>query len=700
MTQLVHAALTFRKGVRASFGYLAACALGLLDLLGVFRDARAFNTEHAVVLVAWLAVFAQRAHSRIRDERRAPGESWFDLEQGLLLLTAAHAVIQAFGGLRSPLYPVLYVLVAFASSFSERRTGRLLVLFAVAFEAPLYFVTEAARDPKPFVLHAIFLTLFGLINVIFTQAELTRVRIRGHREREDEKRRVQDDARLFRLASTPTEAAERDDDKLFRGSVEEVHQALFFNLALLKRTLGLHSAVLLLRDENADKLRIVEMVTDSDDVRDGPFAPGEGAVGACYQRGLVMNLEHLRPGYSGLCYYRGDVAVRSFIAVPVREGGLVVGALCADRLDDRPFTPAEEQTLAGAVEHLLRALENERVFVQLERSKREHTVLYQASQALGAALTEHAVLDAALSAAAQIVPYDFAAATHYDQETAQHSVRRAVGEGAEQLSNLSFRDNASLTAMAVQNRHYLPYRGDFDAHSQIVYTRNTNLDGMCSLLILPLCVRDAPIGTLALAAKRRDAFGRDVRPALQLLANQMAVALSNAASVARLEQLATTDGLTGCYNKRYFTEELKQRLQAAQRFGRKLSLVITDIDHFKVVNDTYGHHIGDVVIKELGAILRRLKRETDVVARFGGEEFCILCEETDTKGAIQLAERVRQELADTVFETDLGKLKVTCSLGVATFPAHAQERQTLFSAADKALYAAKHAGRNRVVSAG
>ncbi|HEX7481684.1 MAG TPA: diguanylate cyclase [Polyangiales bacterium] len=692
--------MTVRKGARASFGHATALAIALLTALGVFHDPAALGLEHAVVLAAWLVVFGSRAHSRIharaKDAQRSAGESWFDLEQGLLVLVATHAGLQTLGGLTSPLYPVLYVLVAFTTAFSERRVGRLLVLVALCFEALLYFVTEGRHDPKPYALHAIFLTLFGLINVIFTQAELQRVRLVTNREREQEKRRVQDDARLFRLATTPTQAPERDDDKLFRGSVEEVHQALFFNLELLKRTLGLHTAVLLLRDEHETKLRIVEMVTDSDDIQDGPFSPGEGAVGACYQRGIVMNLEHLRPGYSGLCYYRGPVQVRSFVAVPVREHGQTLGALCADRIDDRPFTPAEEQTLAGAVEHLLRALENERVFVQLERSKREHTVLYQASQALGAALTEQAVLDAALTAAQQIVPHDFAAVTHYDTETGQHSIRRAIGDGAEQLSNLSFRDNTSLTAMAVQNRHYLPYRGDFDSQSQVVYTRNTNLAGMHSLLIVPLLVRDVAIGTFALAAHRRDAFSHQVRPALQVLANQMAVALSNAASVARLEELATTDGLTGCYNKRYFNEELKQRLQAAQRFGRKLSLVIADIDHFKVVNDTYGHHTGDVVIRELGELLRRLKRETDVVARFGGEEFCILCEETDTQGAQLLAERVRQELAETVFETELGKLKVTCSLGVATFPVHAPDRQALFNASDKALYAAKKGGRNQV----
>src|SRR5205085_10956644 len=240
------------------------------------------------------------------------------------------------------------------------------------------------------------------------------------------------------------------------------------------------------------------------------------------------------------------------------------------------------------------------------------------------------------------------------------------------------RDNTSLTAMAIKNRHYLPYRCEFDAMSQVVYTRKANLNGMESLLILPLLVREAAIGTLALAARRPGAFGAQVRPALAALAAQLAVALSNADSVRRLEELATTDGLTGCFNKRYFNEQLKAKLSAAERFSRKLSLIIADIDHFKLVNDTHGHATGDVVIRELGAILGRLKRETDIVARFGGEEFCLLCEETDANGAALLAERVRQELERTAFETEIGKLKVTCSLGVATYPEHARSRETLF----------------------
>jgi diguanylate cyclase (GGDEF)-like protein len=183
------------------------------------------------------------------------------------------------------------------------------------------------------------------------------------------------------------------------------------------------------------------------------------------------------------------------------------------------------------------------------------------------------------------------------------------------------------------------------------------------------------------------------------MANQLAVALANAESVRRLEQLATTDGLTGCLNKRAFLDELEKRLKVAERFGKKLSLIVTDIDHFKSVNDTYGHAVGDHVIRGLGEILRNLKRETDVVGRFGGEEFCILCEETDAHGAVQLAERVREQLRERVFESDIGKLHVTCSLGVAQFPEDAKHDKQLFEVADRALYTAKQTGRNKVCTA-
>ena len=212
---------------------------------------------------------------------------------------------------------------------------------------------------------------------------------------------------------------------------------------------------------------------------------------------------------------------------------------------------------------------------------------------------------------------------------------------------------------------------------------------------MPLVIHDRALGTLILGAKRRHAFGDSVRPTLEVLASHLAVSLSNARMVQKLETMATTDGLTGLLNKRAMLDAGTQKIAAAARFDRRLSVLIADIDHFKKVNDTYGHDVGDVVIRGLGEILKRQKRATDIVARFGGEEFVVLCEQTDEKGAMLLAERLRDELGKTLFRTAQGAMSVTCSVGVATFPEAGRDWESIFKSADEALYVSKRSGRNR-----
>ncbi len=269
------------------------------------------------------------------------------------------------------------------------------------------------------------------------------------------------------------------------------------------------------------------------------------------------------------------------------------------------------------------------------------------------------------------------------------------GEGTDAILGARFSHNAGLCSMVVQNRHPLPYRGDFDPEHQVVFAKRISPPPMPSMLVLPLLVHDRPLGTLVLGARRKGAFGDAVRPTLEVLASHMAVSLANARMVRKLEELATTDGLTGLLNKRAMLDIAGQKVAAANRFARRLSVLVTDIDHFKKVNDTYGHDVGDVVIRGLGDILRRAKRSTDAVARFGGEEFVVVCEETDAKGAMLLAERIRTELEATQFPTSQGPLQVTCSIGVATFPDAGQTWDTLFKAADEALFVSKRSGRNR-----
>jgi diguanylate cyclase (GGDEF)-like protein len=219
---------------------------------------------------------------------------------------------------------------------------------------------------------------------------------------------------------------------------------------------------------------------------------------------------------------------------------------------------------------------------------------------------------------------------------------------------------------------------------------------MESLLVLPLICADEAIGTFMLGLHRRRAFSNDVREMLGVIANQVAVAIENAKMYRRMEQMATTDSLTGLTNHRAFHERAAEVLERAARLGKKMSLIMTDIDKFKSINDTYGHPVGDQVIKRVASVLMSNVRKIDVAARIGGEEFVLVLEETDAPGARQLAERIRLDMQGQVFQTDKGPFGATLSLGITTFPDEGQDKQALMEHADQALYHAKQHGRNRV----
>ncbi|MFC3050727.1 PleD family two-component system response regulator [Kordiimonas pumila] len=166
-------------------------------------------------------------------------------------------------------------------------------------------------------------------------------------------------------------------------------------------------------------------------------------------------------------------------------------------------------------------------------------------------------------------------------------------------------------------------------------------------------------------------------------------------------QLATTDAVTGLYNRHYLTSHLDTRMKVAHQNAKQLSILMMDIDHFKKVNDTYGHAVGDEVLKEFAYRIGKNIRGVDLAARYGGEEFVVMMPETPTDWAYMIGDRLRQEVCDNPFEVGLasGPISITVSIGVAT----SQESQTpaeLLEEADKALYAAKENGRNQVIIAG
>ncbi|MFH2005650.1 MAG: GGDEF domain-containing protein [bacterium] len=159
-------------------------------------------------------------------------------------------------------------------------------------------------------------------------------------------------------------------------------------------------------------------------------------------------------------------------------------------------------------------------------------------------------------------------------------------------------------------------------------------------------------------------------------------------------RLTTVDGLTQIFNKRYFMETLEREMSRAERYTRALSLIMFDLDHFKQVNDTYGHLAGDHVLKHLAAVIKNRIRREDVLARYGGEEFSIILPEIDNENALVFAEKIRRLVERTKFVFEAVEIPVTISIGVSTAGVDVREPDELIRLADECLYRAKDAGRN------
>jgi diguanylate cyclase (GGDEF)-like protein len=206
------------------------------------------------------------------------------------------------------------------------------------------------------------------------------------------------------------------------------------------------------------------------------------------------------------------------------------------------------------------------------------------------------------------------------------------------------------------------------------------------------------LGVLAVASAAPDgAFSESDLGPLGTLADYAATAIANARLYAELQLQSITDSLTGLSNRRNLFALAEREFQRAARFGRPLSAIMLDIDHFKRVNDTHGHAAGDQALAEVARRLRASVRNIDIVGRYGGEEFVLLLPETELAGAGLLAERLRLAIAAAPVTTVAGPVPLTVSLGVAANRPAVADVAALINNADTALYAAKEAGRNRVL---
>ncbi|HEY2116387.1 MAG TPA: GGDEF domain-containing protein [Candidatus Angelobacter sp.] len=223
--------------------------------------------------------------------------------------------------------------------------------------------------------------------------------------------------------------------------------------------------------------------------------------------------------------------------------------------------------------------------------------------------------------------------------------------------------------------------------------------GAASALVVPLFVSNRVMGSLQLFRSAANAFAKEDAQLLWILALVAENLLTREYANEGLLRFAFTDYLTGLRTRGYFEQQLELEFKRAERKQQKFALLMIDIDHFKVLNDTHGHHVGDQLLRDVTSILMKDMREVDTVARYGGEEFVIILPETTETGAVFVAQRLRRAVDQAKFfaGSPHSVQHLTISIGVAVYDTDAQFKRDLIEFADAALYAAKHAGRNRVI---
>jgi diguanylate cyclase (GGDEF)-like protein len=335
----------------------------------------------------------------------------------------------------------------------------------------------------------------------------------------------------------------------------------------------------------------------------------------------------------------------------------------------------------------------------LNKKVRELNALYSISQNISELINLDKILKDVLNEAISVIGAKRGSLMLIDEDEQKLEVKVVAGiEGpvdkkilipiGEGIAGQVFSDAVPIVSNAIEGderfKNFSEYGGQKDETA-----------GIKKILCVPLLISEKKtIGVINIVNKTDGSnFSPDDVKLMETISRHAATLIENS----KLYKLATVDGMTGLYVHRYFQVRFKEEFSRSQRYNKNISALMTDIDHFKKFNDTYGHQCGDMVLAHVARIVRETIRNIDIAARYGGEEFSVALPETDAEGAYKLAERIRKNVEETACPTPKGDLKVTISLGVAcNMNSKAPTHLALIACADSALYKSKEGGRNRV----
>ncbi len=619
---------------------------------------------------------------------------------------------QSTGGEQSPLLFAVFILMGTAAWEGEARFGFWVAASFCLLEV-IYLRHEDSAFGFPLYLRwaAYLATAFFLSGIVKTRREKENL--------DHQLKNLKNDA-VHLVSNAEPSSFGIPKDKLLKeearlsarvGTVMELEDTLNRQLALFQGALSLQTAAFFLSTQMAEKkvLRLRAWASSGNSIApDVTLVPGETLVGLAAKEGRKVLLNEMAPESArALPYYVKPMAVGSFLAQPVifknnqTEGSgsdelELAGVLVLDHPAKDFFNEKNTALVDDLVLLIAEVIENVRVLHFSRTKTRNLHALYDVSNSFSSHLKVEKVLEAAVKTAREIAVCDSTYIALLEVDERSFTVRAWLGpRETEKPAKLE----DELASWMLENKKPIRYTRGIREKSLSSFTKKEGMLGSTqSFLMVPLLSGEDVLGIIRLNSSQSNAFQSYDQDVLVTLANQTAMALGNAIMVEQIQEMAVRDGLTGCFNHRFFQEKLGEEMAKSERYNKDLCLALLDVDHFKKFNDTYGHQEGDRVLRTVAEVIQgTVRRKIDTVARYGGEEFAVILPECDGNAGKEWADRIRKNVESHLFENNGKPLyRVTVSVGVSTFPFDSREQKVLIQLADKGLYEAKKNGRNRV----
>jgi diguanylate cyclase (GGDEF)-like protein/putative nucleotidyltransferase with HDIG domain len=379
------------------------------------------------------------------------------------------------------------------------------------------------------------------------------------------------------------------------------------------------------------------------------------------------------------------------IFVPLMNKEKLVAVLAISEKQDGRFYAVEDIDLIEFITTRMAAsIAKEHSREQLKEQEEAINLVNRLTTIITSSTSIHTIFEAFIQELRQVVDIDWSTIVLIDGNELHLLALSSTIDSARQMEE-RIPLEGTATEWVCQERKSL-YEPDLARYHRFWIWESLLQQGIRSVVYLPLSVTDRTIGSLILASRKPDAYSRRQIKLLERVALQIAAPVENAQLYAQVEQKSRIDELTGLFNRRHFEERLKEEVSRHSRYGHVFSIIMLDLDNFKTYNDVYGHPAGDILLGQVGKIIKSSLRNVDQAFRYGGDEFVAIMPETSKEDAYVVAERVREQIAT---EMEKMSITVTCSIGLASYPEDGVLSGELIVGADTALYYAKWTGGNR-----